>query len=79
MIESVDPEPKEGRHKVTIFMSPSPHFISTARSNFKELRQRLEEAARDKDKKPVLLVVEPKEMEILDVRPVPEGLKPTVI
>ena len=79
VIESVDPDAKDGRLKVVIFMSPSPHFLDTTRSNFNELRQFLVKAAQDKEKKPVLLVVEPKDMEILDARPVPEGLKPTVI
>jgi hypothetical protein len=76
-IEKVEAEPAGGRLGVQIFMAPSKFFIRTDRPDFAALRSRLEESATGK--KPLLVIVNPVQMEIMDAAVPPADLKMPVI
>ncbi len=76
-VARVDAEPQGDRLGVDIRMSPSRHFLSTARAHFAERRQLLEQAAAARQ--PLLLTVQPDSLEILDARQPPAGLDLPVI
>ena len=62
---------------VAIFMSPSPHHLSTGHPEYAAMRALLEASVGTKQS--VLLAVEPKSLEILSARKPAEGAKVTTI
>lgn len=68
-VERVDAEPAGERLGVQLFMSPSKHYVLTTRSDYAELKARVEAAAASQQE--LLVTTDLTGLQILDARPVP--------
>jgi hypothetical protein len=73
-VQSVEPDPKGDRLRVQFRQSHAIHVLKNSRARYEDLKKELEQAVADGHA--VWVTSDPREMEIIDVRPAPPAPTP---